>query len=134
MTAVSYALALQGPDGSILSGTLKFPSALSTDKQTTPQPAAGERVWVYVEPLAGSLLLPDVIGPEPLPLTGVIFVSALGPTISFVLGGDRTKASVSLQFNLIDSPGQFIGGGLGYFPEGGGSPVTPYSVLGVREG
>ena len=134
MTAVSYALALQGSDGSILSGTLKFPAALSTDKQASPQPAAGERVWVYVEPLTGSLLIPDLIGPQPLSLTGVIFVSALGPTISFVLGGDRGEASVSLQFNLVDSPGQYIGGGLGYFPEGGGSPINPYSVLGIREG
>lgn len=134
MTSVSYALALQGPDGSILSGTLTFPSALSTDKQASPQPTAGERIWVYVEPLAGSLVAPDLIGPEPLPLTGIIFVSALGPTISFVLGGDRAKASVSLQFNVIDSPGQYFGGGLGYFPEGSGSPVIPYSVIGVLEG
>ena len=134
MASVSYALALQGLDGSIFSGTLAFSAALPIDKQSSLQPSAGERVWVYVEPLTGSLLIPDVLGSEPLSVNGVVFVSALGPTISFVLGGDRAQASVSFQFNLIDSPGQYIGGGLGYFPEGAGSPVTPYSVVGVREG
>ena len=131
-----YALTLQGPTGSTCTASLSL-SAPSRASADSPAPErsrrAGEREWVYVDPLSGSLLAPDLTGPNPVPLEGLVFVSQYGPPMAYMFQGQVGQASVNLQFNLIDSPGQYLGGGLGFFPEGGGSPVQPYGVLGIRE-
>ncbi len=128
---VSYVLTLSGLNGSQYAGTLTL-SPAPASAPSSRQPRPGERTWVYVDQLSGSLAVPDLTGPDPVPLSGVSFVGDYGPPVGTHLNGKAGAIQVSLQFNLIDSPGHFIGGSIGYATAGRGAPATPFSMLGTR--
>jgi len=139
MNSVSYALTLQASDGTSLSGTLTLAltdsrlQGASASASPAALPKAGDQQCFDVIGLSGTLSVPDLIGPNPVACSGAVYVSPLGPPLTYIVQGEQGAANIALQFNLIDSPGQYIGGGLGFFPQGGGSPVQPYGVTGVRQ-
>lgn len=139
MNSVCYALALQAPDGTSLSGTLTLAltdsrlQGASACASPAALPKAGDQQCFDVIGLSGTLSVPDLIGPNPVACSGSVFVSPLGPPLTYLVQGVQSTANISLQFNLIDSPGQYIGGGLGFFPQGFGTPIQPYGVTGVRQ-
>jgi len=139
MNSVSYALTLQASDGTSLSGTLTLAltdsrlQSASAPASPAALPKAGDQQCFEVIGLSGTLSVPDLIGPDPVACSGGVFVSPLGPPLTYLVQGARSTANISLQFNLIDSPGQYIGGGLGFFPQGFGTPIQPYGVTGVRQ-
>ncbi|MGB0671988.1 MAG: hypothetical protein ACPGNT_10865 [Rhodospirillales bacterium] len=115
----TYALTLVDASGSTSAGTFTFikigeatgdPAQLAT--------ASGDTTTVSVLAVTAEIT-GTVFGKHSL--QGIMYVSELGPPIATILSG----AGIAVQLNLIDSPGDFIGGSV-Y------QDSAPYGLLGQR--
>lgn len=143
MASIIYQLTLYDQNGNEVPGSISY---VITEGKTTPASltesvsspahalleASSEDTLVTVYPVVGSLNAPELTGDAEYPIAGVMYVSLLGPPITTIFTGTKGDTSIGIQFNLLDSPGQQIGGALSWYPEDFGSPLVPWCFLGTR--
>lgn len=143
MAPIVYQLTLYDQNGNEVSGSISYaiaedgtaPAALK-ESATPPTQALLEAspsdTTVGTFPVVGTLNVPELTGSAEYPITGVMFVSLMGPPLTTIFTGEKRGTSINIQFNLIDSPGQYIGGALSWYPDGFGSDFVPWCFLGAQ--
>lgn len=137
MDSVTFQLMLHNPAGRSVPGTLSYHfrdlKRSGHDALTELATAAVDRGTAEFSTFVveGTFSAPALTGPLPIKIKGVSFVSMMGPTLATIFNGNSTIASLGLEFNLIDSGGKFIGGGLSWRPEGPGS-MQPWCFIGTQ--
>jgi hypothetical protein len=143
MDPIVYQLTFHDPAGNEVAGTISYEIEISktdaaTLRSSAKHPAlalaetSGQTTEVGVFPATGTLNARDLTGVVEYPLQGLVYVSLMGPPIATIFIGHAGSTSISAQFNLIDSPGEFIGGALSWYPTGFGGDFTPWCFLGTR--
>ncbi|THB65037.1 MAG: hypothetical protein D6B27_09340 [Gammaproteobacteria bacterium] len=131
MESITYNLILCDDEKNITEGVLTYSmqdskSASATDEITK---LAEKNTEVSTFEIKGEITLPEITGSTAVEVSGMSYVSMMGPPISSILISQK-QGILSMQFNIIDSPGTHIGGGLSYAKE----PMKPakmWSVLGI---
>lgn len=143
MASIVYQLTLYDQNGNEVPGSISYafaggktaPASL-TESAASPAhallKASSEDTSVTIYPVVGTLSAPELTGDAEYPIAGVMYVSLLGPPITTIFTGTSGGTSIGIQFNLLDSPGQQIGGALSWYPEGFGSPLVPWCFLGTQ--
>ncbi len=136
MDSVTFQLVLHNPAGRSVPGTLTYHvndlkhgghDGLSELAAASVDRGTAEFSTTVAE---GTFSAPTLTGPVPIKINGVIFTSKKGPTLATIFTGTSTIASLGLEFNLIDSTGKYIGGGLSWRPEGPNSQ-QPWCFIGT---
>ena len=137
MDSVTFQLVLHNPTGRSVPGTLTYHfrdlkrsghDALTELAAAAVDRGTAEFTTFVVE---GTFSAPALTGPLPIKIKGVSYISMIGPTLATIFNGNSTIASLGLEFNLIDSGGRYIGGGLSWRPEGPGS-MQPWCLIGTQ--
>jgi hypothetical protein len=134
MDEISYNLLLKGTQGLTLLGTLRYSLTFSDAVTRFGDTAAlieealqRPVVELFVIQAQGTLSVPLITGPTPVPLTGLAFGGVAGVITVLFSTSDETR-SLSLQINPIDAT--HIGGGLNWQPGQPGNLI--FSVLGTQ--
>ncbi len=106
-------------DGSVAAAAAVSQSASS---------ASSDTVTLSVYPITGEITFLNINSPA-AKLTGAMYVSLLGPTLTVLMTGNIP--SLSMQYNLIDSAGAKIGGTFSFLG-GDGGVLESWCFLGAQ--
>lgn len=129
--SVTYNLTLYNEPGSEVKALLALDDTvldLGDPATAGEESAATDTVTVSVYPVTGKITFLNINSPAAA-LSGVMYVSLLGPILTVTMSGEVPK--VSLQYNLIDSPGLSIGGVFSFLG-GEGGILQSYCFLGSQ--
>ncbi len=118
MVNLIYNLSLYNLEGKKVTGVLnygiadkdKMPDAIKFTEINTLS-SSDEITSVDVIAAKGTFTSTEILGNELCEVNGCMFVSLVGPPLTTLLSGNCIK-DIGMQFNLIDSPGKYIGGTL----------------------
>lgn len=138
MDSITYQLVLHNPAGRSVPATLSYhfqelKQQLGHEGLAALAETVGDSTEFTAFEVKGTFSAPLLTGPIPLDITGVTYVSMLGPTLATLFTGNAALASIGMEFNQIDSPGNYIGGGISWLPEGPGGGMQPWCLIGTRQ-
>lgn len=139
MDSITYQLVLHNPTGRSMPGTLTYhykdvqqiahDDAAKLLAMTGDQDTAEFSLFT----VEGNLTIPAMLGLQPVKVTGLSFVSMMGPTLATIFTGSTVIARLDMQFNLIESTGKYIGGGFNWQAEGPGRGMQPWCFIGTQQ-
>jgi hypothetical protein len=138
--SVTYQLVLHNPTGRSAPGTLTYHykdiQQVFRDDPATLAAMVGEQPTAEFSlfGVEGTLTVPALLGLQPVKVSGLSFVSLMGPTLATIFTGTTAIARLDMEFSQIGSGAKYIGGAFNWQPEGQGGGMQPWCFIGTEQG